>query len=75
MIKFRLVQRTMNKFQVLSGEDVVGSICVEPSQVPDLLKHFVGEKQLLSSPRMSVPTMRFKPTARLSRQALLRSSW
>ena len=36
MNTFRLVQRTNTKFQVLCGEDVVGSICVEPHQVADL---------------------------------------
>jgi hypothetical protein len=73
MHKFRLVQRTNTKFQVLCGEDVVGSICVEPNQVADLLKCWSGERQPQSQKPnpMVAAMMKLKPRA-MSRAALLR---
>jgi hypothetical protein len=74
MTRFTLKQRTQNKFQITSGEDVVGSICVEESQVPDLLKHWAGDKQLSQSSkaRLSIGGMTFAKPKPMSRQAILR---
>jgi len=75
MNKFRLVQRTNTKFQVLCGEDVVGSICVEPNQVADLLRQWAGPvenakfKQHKQNPM--VAAMMARPRM-MSRAALLR---
>ncbi len=77
-MKFRLIQKSINraiaKFHVLSGEDIVGSITVPSEQVPDLLRHWHGEKQLSSSLRMSasVPTVKLAKPRRMSRAAILR---
>ena len=72
MTRFKLLQKSATKFQIVCGADVVGSICVEAARVPDLLKHWAGDKQLSASPRMSISGMKLAKAKPMSRQALLR---
>ena len=67
MSKFTLRQRTSTKFQVLCGDDIVGSICVTPEQVPELLRHFPGSSKPTSQ-MAAVPFMRVKPPAGILHQ-------
>jgi hypothetical protein len=48
-MKFKLLQKTNTKFQILCGSDVVGSICVEPDEVAELLKSWSGPVEGSSS--------------------------
>ena len=42
-MRFKLVQKTETKFQIHNErQDVVGSICIDPSEVNDLLRHWQG---------------------------------
>jgi hypothetical protein len=69
-MRFRLSQKTPSKFRILYGETVVGSVCVEPEEVPELLKCWAGPVELTT--QMSVPRMRFGKPRPMSRQAILR---
>jgi hypothetical protein len=76
---FSLVQKSANaqivKFHVVNGEEIVGSIAVEPEEVSNLLRCWNGPKTRSSSkPKMSVSNVlakAFKPKA-VNRQFILR---
>jgi hypothetical protein len=70
MHRFKLVQKSPTKFQVMSGVDVVGSINLAENEVGDFLKHWAGpiEKQ---SPKSEMVRAMMKARS-MTKPAILR---
>ena len=79
-MKVELKEVASGKFRVMAGADTIGSISVEPEQVPELLSHWNGPKDCLAKIQAKVSSqknpmiaamMRLKPKG-MNRQAILR---